>query len=313
MKLDFFFENLQNPKIAMITPDKSLLSNQLLRRGFLIETDSRSRTIFLSDNAYTYQNPRKKIERCYLKMDGQIPFSFVSTGAIKPFYSDRDEQERPLSDHEVLIVLLERMGLNAGTLEYGRYGNYELLQKDIELSNRQISTLFRWPVIRSEAFIHCSFRTMQWFREHALTPKTPLCMLEASVAIVVKALSAVGCGVWCSCEGHLNRRHIRCELMGPVNALWANYLLEDAARAGYHGLQVIRKKHNFCLVTHNPPTRPKTLESLAQARSNAIDIGQYLYLNRLRLRAERKQWLKKFRKRGCTGIFSGNHPVSGVL
>ena len=279
----------------MITPNSPLLSNQLLRRGFLIETDNR--TISLSDNAYTYRNPRKEPEICFLKRDGDIPFSFVSTGAIKPFYSDRDDQERPLSDHEVLTTLLERMGLNAGTVEYGRYGQYELLQEDIELGDQQISTLFRWPVIRSEAFIHCSFRTMQWFKKNTLTRKTPLCMLEASVAILVKALSAVGCGVWCSCEGHLKRRHIRCELMGPVNALWANYLLEDAARAGYHGLQVMRKRQNFSLVTHNPPTRPKTLESLTQARANAINIGQHIYLNRLRLRAERERWLQRFRAR----------------
>ncbi len=269
---------------------ENLLSTQLLRRGFLIEvTDS---GIYLTDNAFTRINA-KLPETIYLERD-EIPFQFVSVGACTPYYDFRRDHERPLSDGEVLEALLRR--IHAGYLIKTSLHDlpYLVRRPDSLLDENEINELFRWPIIRSESYIHDDQRTPPWFRENTCTPKIPICILESHIALLVKALSAVGCGVWYSCEGHVGKRHPRCELMGPIHALWAKYLLQDAANAGHVGLGVIRRHKRFSLVTHKVPRRPRDTVSLMRSQKLVMDIGQYLYENRIRLRDARVCWISKF-------------------
>ena len=267
-----------------------MLSTQLLRRGFLIETEGD--TIYLTDNAYLKIN-HKRPETIYLERP-IIPMRFVSTGAYNPLWDSRQLEERPLSDQEVLQVLLLRMNLGSLVETGDKSRPYRLTVRDKPLSIEKRNTLFDWPAIRSESFIDHEQGDLPWFSEHVPTPKIPLCLLEAHVALLVKALSAVGCGIWYSCEGHLNRRHVRCQLLGPIHAFWAQYLMDDAAKAGLTPLVVIRKYHSFRLTSHNPPRCPHQQASLERTRQQAMDLGEHIYRNRFRLRDERLHWLRRY-------------------
>ena len=267
-----------------------LLSKHLLRRGFLIETEGA--TMHLTDNAYLKTNARRP-ENIYLE-SRSIPRNFVSVGANRPYWSAREDEERPLADQEVLEILLARMQLGGITKTDERLRPYRLTVPDQPMTVELQRILFDWPVIRSESFYEPDEGTLDWFTHHVPTPKIPLCLLEAHVALLVKALSAVGCGIWYSCEGHLNRRHVRCQLLGPIHAFWAQYLMDDAAKAGLTPLVVLRKYRYFRLASHNPPKRPRQPASLDRTRQQAMDLGEHIYQNRFRLREERLHWLRRY-------------------
>ncbi|MFM2007135.1 MAG: hypothetical protein RLZZ09_2790 [Pseudomonadota bacterium] len=270
-----------------------LLSTQLLRRGFLVETDGSS--VYLSDNAFLRMNT-KRPETIYLERH-IVPRGFVSVGANRPYWERRDDDERPLSDQEVLEVLLLRMNLGGLVKTHDAFRPYRLMTPDHPLTTNQRRLLFDWPAIRSESFHDPDEGKLPWFTEHVSTPKIPLCLLEAHVALLVKAFSAVGCGIWYSCEGHLHRPHVRCQLIGAVHAFWAKYLLEDAAKAGLTPLVVVRNGSNFRMATSNPPRRPRNEASLERSQQIAMDIGEHVYRNRLRLREERVDWLRRYQER----------------
>ena len=275
----------------MTSPDREdLLSNQLLRRGFLVETDGDK--IFLTDNAFLRTNA-KRPETLFLERK-IIHEEFVSTGANKPFWEPRMDQERPLADQEVLAALLKRMDLGCVVKTKIHSKPYRLTVPDHPLTVEQRRLLFHWPVIRSECFRNDHEATLSWFRDTVPTPKIPLCLLESHVALLVKAFSAVGCGIWYSCEGHVNVRQVRCEFMGPIHALWAKYLLKDAARVGLTGFVIQRKLRNFRLVSSSLPQRPKTLSSVEASQTNAMKLGEHVYRNRFRFREERFKWLRSY-------------------
>lgn len=271
-------------------PQEDLLSTQLLRRGFLVETEGE--TIFLTDNAFLRTNA-KRPETLFLEKR-IIPEEFVSTGANKPFWEPRMDHERPLADQEVLAALLDRTDLGGIVKTQTQSRPYRLIAPDHPITAEQRRLLFDWPVIRSECFQHDDEATLGWFRETVPTPKIPLCLLESHVALVVKAFSAVGCGIWYSCEGHVNVRQVRCEFMGPIHAFWANYLLEDAARAGLTGFLIQRKLRYFRLVSSSLPQRPKAQSSVESSQRNAMALGEHVYCNRFRLREERVAWVRRY-------------------
>lgn len=277
----------------MTSPHREdMLSTQLLRRGFLVETEGD--TIFLTDNAFLRSNS-KRPETVFLEKK-IIPEAFVSTGANKPFWEPRMNDERPLADQEVLTALLNRMDLGYIVKTNTQTRPYRLIVPDHPLTAEQRCVLFEWPIIRSECFHNDKEATLRWFKKKVPTPKIPLCLLESHVALLVKAFSAVGCGIWYSCEGHVNVRHVRCEFMGPIHAFWANYLLEDAAKVGLTGFLIQRKLRYFRLVSSTLPQRPETQSSLELSQLNAIALGVHVYRNRFRLREERVNWVKRYER-----------------
>ena len=264
-----------------------LLSCQLLRRGFLVETYGPD--IYLSDNAYLKKSNRRP-EKIYLE-NNVIPYRYVSIGADSPIYEDRYQWERPLSDHEVLGELLRRINCGQVVPTGMRETPFRLTCRDHVLDDCQINEFFRWPIVLSEAFVHEDQKTPAWFKENPMTRKMPLAIFESHIAILVKALSAVGCGIWSSCEGHEGRRYPRCELTGPISALWARQILRHASQAGYGGLGVIRRHKRFSIVTDYIPRKPANLINLRKAQRKVTAIGAYIYQNRFELRNMRSKWL----------------------
>jgi|GEM_PF-4755763 len=269
-----------------------LLSQQLLRRGFLIETEGRR--IYLTDNAYTRCIRRKRPEYCFLEED-IIPVNFVSVDAHKPFTSDRDYEERAFSDVELLQILLDRLHLGELVSTGQRNRPWQLSCDDQELHSRKMALLFNWPVIQSEAWWANMEKSIDWFKERPHDLKVPLCILEAHIALLVKALSSVGCGVWASCEGHRSDDQVFVYLKGTIHGLWAKYLIQDAAQFNVIGMHLIRKETLFKLSTI--PQANSDSEALTRSRQQAMDFGVHVYQNRIRLRSERQQWLQQFRPR----------------
>jgi len=279
----------------------SLLSTQLLRRGFLIEVVGQD--IYLTDKVFLAREHWKKPETNFFNVSN-VTFDYISTGANQPFDRLRVHDERPLTDVEMLEALLAR--IDRGILiRTGKPGfPFRLSSPDTPLDLSEIEQLFRWPVIRSEAFHHETEANPAWFADHPLTPKIPLSILEPRVAMLVKAFSAVGCGVWCSCEGHAGRSDLRLEFMGPLHALWAKYLIEKVEIDGIVGFRVIRERDCFSLVIRGLGD-PRRAEVITISQEMGMRVGNFLYQNRLQFRVERKRWMTRFR---CFSQLPGFEP-----
>lgn len=241
-----------------------MLFNALLQRGFLVQ--KKGQNIYLTDNA--------------LMRDLQN--NFFPRGVA--------------SDVKFLAKMLGQM--DCGNLvESDNPGlPYRLTAFDMELTEEQIRILYTRDAIQVETATYVWKSSWNRFRKFPTGTKVPLIVIEPHVGLLVKALSAVGCSTWSSCEGHLKKNDLHVELLGSAHGAWANYLLEDALFKGI-ALRDLHVNDN-CLTTlqyddaQQLGSEPRKHQLWLDAtRRQAIDLGLHIYNQRVRLSQERVIWI----------------------
>lgn len=268
------------------------LYKQLLRRGFLVEKEGDR--IFLTNNAYLKTSRWRKPETLFFESD-EIPFDHVSSSAVRPDFWPCPYDRRAPADQEVLQHLLARIGDPAMTFLGNEHRAWALSMRDRELHPHEVEALFRWPAIRSESWNDSRYCGRTWGLKRGHAPKVPLALMEAHIALFVKAFSAVGCWIWVSCEGHEDERLPICVIGDGPHTRWARHLMKDVEAAGLGGLRMVRPQHYCALVPDTADFRraPKDLAELEAMRRCYMDIGEYVYENRYRLREERAVWARR--------------------
>jgi hypothetical protein len=240
-----------------------MLSTCLLQRGFLIET--KGHEIYLTDNA----------------------FLGVS--------SDVDDRRHAPTDVELLLRKLH--SLNCGRLEPSSQAGlpYRVSIPDRTLTPAQRAVLFPEMPIRVEAGYLLRDDSWNRFQKHQFGRKVPVAWIEAHVALLVKALNAVGCRTWSACEGHQESGELHVSLFTNGHPQWAKYLLDDARSAGHAlpDLEVDGSTLGSRSLEHLPSDdQPENRAIwLDRVREQAITFGMYLYQNRQRLRNDRHNWI----------------------
>ncbi|PNG05929.1 hypothetical protein CXL00_08845 [Stutzerimonas stutzeri] len=169
------------------------------------------------------------------------------------------------------------------------------------LTDSQVSTLFDYAHVERQASYLTDMEEPYYFRRRQHGIKVPTSELDPHVALLVKALSATGCFSFSSCDGHeadspCGAMPLQVELVGEMSSAWAKYMLDQAANAGieFSGLRL--NDCCWCLEERLTAAELETRE-LVLIRRQAIELGQFLYSNRLRFRQERIQWMKTFQPR----------------
>lgn len=237
--------------------DNYLLSHQLLRRGFLIEQSLLG--ITLSDNALL-----------------ETKFNYCST------------------DIEFLKRILRALNIRFD-YQLESTGISNIIVQEQLLTEQQIQRLFPEVEINCESGYSHYQAGFQWFRNRRHMPKIALNQLEPYVAILVKGLSAVGCGTWGSCMGHLHRQTVFCWLIGQYNGLWAEQLLIDARRFGITGFKVAHYCCNKYTLTVDDASDCTTEKQLKRDRELAIQLGLHLYQHRIRLRSLKREFIQQIK------------------
>lgn len=240
------------------------LSAALLARGFLVELVDDD--IYLTDNAYL---PRSKYSSSWRFPD----------------------------DEDFLTATLHRLDL--GTLI--RTGDsarpFRLSQPEQTLNDQKLTSLFTYQHVSSGVLYPYGADDSDVFRARVHGPKMPTASLDSHVALLVKALSAVGCFTHSSCDGHPNKvigSPLRVSLAGEISTEWARYLINQAIGAGVHLPDLLVAEHEDYSGTITTE-QYVAAKRLVCTRRQAIELGWFLYNNRFLLRQQRIQWIKGYR------------------
>lgn len=243
-----------------------LLSEALLERGFLVEVVAG--VVFLTDNAFfrdhTYGSDKKGGERNDLSLLYELgchwggPFKYGMAGGCIP------------SGH-----LHSRIGV------------------DVTISNACHNALFTPVHVYMESGYYLPFGKGGWplFRRHSVARKLPLRILDAHVALLSKALSAVGCRTVSVCSGYGQDERqlpLNIEFYDDINAEWAGHLLHLARNAGSElpDLNIIGHR-----LTESASSLHSGMRDLDGVRRQAIELGTFIYRQRQPLRQERGHWI----------------------
>lgn len=265
------YENRQFPCGSDVTQtDKPLfnhpikLSAALLARGFLVECVDDD--IYLTDNAYL---PRSKYSSSWRFPD----------------------------DEDFLTATLQRLDL--GTLI--RTGDsarpFRLSQPEQVLNDQKLTSLFTYQHVSNGMLYPYGADDSDVFRARVHGLKMPIASLDSHVALLVKALSAVGCFTHSSCDGHPNKvvgSPLCVSLAGEISTEWARYLINQAIGAGVHLPDLLVAEHEDYSGTITTE-QYVAAKRLVCTRRQAIELGCFLYNNRFLLRQQRIQWIEGYR------------------
>ena len=182
-------------------------------------------------------------------------------------------------------------------------GYNNILIQDQQLSDGQIKRLFPEINVFEEAGYNPNEGSYSMFA-NSYTPKISISDLEPYVALLVKGLSAAGCRTWCSCAGHINTNITSCWVSGTLNILWTKFLLGEASKAGIKNLKLEGDRLSLLDVYDI-----NSQEDLSKARENAIQLGLFLYENRIRFRAIKKQFTEFIRLKRRTSSYFGDRNI----
>lgn len=242
------------------------LSTALLARGFLVELVDDE--IYLTDNAYLLRGKRNS--RCRFPDDAD----FLA---------------------ETLIRL--NLGILVKTSQLAR--PYKLSQSDQHLTTQQLTALFTYKHVWLKDQYPYGAEDPYLFQKSIHGFKVPTACLDPHVALLVKALSAVGCFTYSSCDGyHIGGpygppSYLFIAFAGEINTSWAQYIFNHALEAGAQ-LPDIEICYDVYL-EHVLTERYQTDRNLISARRQVIELGQFVYTNRLWLRGQRSQWTETYR------------------
>lgn len=240
------------------------LSAALLARGFLV--DLVDDDIYLTDNAYL---PRSKYSSSWRFPD----------------------------DEDFLTATLQRLDL--GTLI--RTGDsarpFRLSQPEQVLDDRKLTSLFTYQHVSSGVLYPYRADDLDFFRARVHGLKMPTAALDTHVALLVKALSAVGCFTHSSCDGYQIKvvgSPLYVSLAGEISTEWARYLINQAISAGAYLPDLFIAEHEDYSGTITAE-EDVAATRLACTRRQAIELAQFIYNNRFLLRQQRMQWINDFR------------------
>ncbi|MBK59576.1 MAG: hypothetical protein CML01_12330 [Pseudomonas sp.] len=254
---------------AQLLSHPVMLSSALLARGFLV--DLIGKEIFLTDNACLH---------------GSEP-------GFRRTYP---------SDAVFLAITLSRIGLDGLSRTDDPVRPLKLIHGDQMLTDSQVSALFDHKHVQRQTSYLSDMEAPYYFRRRLHGIKVPTSVLDPHVALLVKALSAAGCFSFSSCDGHesdapCGAMPLEVSLVGEMSTAWAKHMLAQAAGAGIQFSELRLNYGSWCLEEHLTAAGLETRE-LVLVRRQAIELGQFLYSNRLRLRQERIRWMETFRPRG---------------
>lgn len=241
------------------------LSAALLARGFLVETIGPR--IYLTNNSCLYRsvNPHEP----------NVP-----------------------SDPVFLAANLERIGLGGLSKNNDRQRPFSIDHPDQTLCEKQVATLFDHNYCGGEVSYEGGTDSCDYFRRYVHGPKVPTAALDANIALLVKAFSAVGCLTFSSCEGELaSDRHVVSPLyvwfVGAMSTAWAEWLLQHARDAGIQlsALSIDTANRRIEEILSDKPGEPR---NIMLARKQAIDLGCFLYGRRVHLRQVRIKWMEHY-------------------
>jgi hypothetical protein len=110
------------------------------------------------------------------------------------------------------------------TINYEHVGNgLRILD---EVKQEQLQSILLFPAKNHETNVDMSYGSWKNFTRRKHGPKARTIVLESGVAILVKALSAVGISTVSSCDGHGNRSP-GIDFASYHNAVWFEYLQEN--------------------------------------------------------------------------------------
>lgn len=244
------------------------LSAALLARGFLVEMVDND--IYLTDNAYLLRSNQRSNSR----------------------YPD---------DEDFLAATLQRLDLGTLIKTCESACPFRLSQPDQILDDQRVIALFTYPHVLSEVQYPYGADDSNVFRSRVHGHKMPAAALDSHVALLVKALSAVGCFTLSSCDGYQSKVEgqfsfpapLYVSLAGELSTAWARYLFNQALNAGVHLPDLLLVDHedqSGTLLTEQDVRS----EKLLHARRQAIELGLFLYNNRLLLRQWRSKWIKAY-------------------
>ncbi|MFG3454864.1 hypothetical protein [Stutzerimonas stutzeri] len=250
------------------------LSTALLARGFLV--DLVDEEIYLTDNACLSQSKYSYNWRCH-------------------------------DDWGFLTATLRRLRL--GTLiRTGESARpFRLSQPEQVLNEQKLSSLFTYQHVPSRPLYPDGADDPDVFRERPYGLKIPIAGLDSHVALLVKALSAVGCFTHSSCDGYQldgpygSPASLYVSLAGEISTEWARYLINQAISAGANLPDLFIAEHedySGTITTEEDVAATR----LACTRRQAIELALFIYNNRFLLRQQRIQWINDFRPQ--TGVIN---------
>jgi len=246
----------------------TLLSSALLDRGFLIETNGQD--IYLTDNAF---------------------LSDDHGGSRR-----RQQVGHDQADSEFLREMLAQLDLGGLKKTPSTSLPLRLEAGDQCLAPWQVAQLFgSWHVQRESGGNLIDARPSN-FKRRAHGQKISVAVLDTHIALLVKGLSAAGCFTYSACEGHENHAATRAlplhvGLVGQINTAWALQLLADAKRAGIITPDLSIQGD---MLRESQASVESEQRDLGKVRNQAITLGRYLYIHRLRLRSERLLWAVQY-------------------
>lgn len=215
-------------------------------------------------------------------------------------------------DARVLQTCLRRLGLDSALTPWPVDTlPFRLRMPDQPLSTTDMDALFEGPHVESCVELPTGIGGDR-FRRNRFRPRIPLTVLDPRIALLVKALSAVGCETWSSCQGR-HARDVRSpplppvlgggscplpsaqpsvplhmEFIDEVNAEWARHLLNDASRNGIVCEAIQVNGSALCETPQNQVVPSRDLTGLWEA---AAALGRFIFHNRQRLRETREAWI----------------------
>ncbi len=245
------------------------LSSALLARGFFV--DLVGSDIYLTDNAYL-----RKTEH-------------------------RAKRSLP-DDAQFLAATLKRLGLGS-LIETGNSAlPFKLSHPDGILPAGQLLALFNYEHVRRKDRYPYGAEDHYLFRASIHGFKIPIAALDSRIALLVKALSATGCFTFSSCDGypipgpHDGPLSLHVLLAGEINTAWAAYMLNEAIKAGLQ-LSLLVLDYDCDYLGENLTEQTLATRKLAGARAQAIELGRFLYRNRLLFRQQRGRWAETYLQR----------------
>lgn len=244
-----------------------LLSDALLERGFLVEAK-----------------------------DGQV---FLTSNAWLKGYCTDDDFLRQLTQIEAWQVDAdqnERFGFDQRT--HDKPHLYACLGSDYPIDTQRYKALFKQEHYQGyrDKNLPCRFDDLDLFTRYDCAPKVPLRVLDAHMALLVKALGAVGCWTSHCCAGRVRGQYpipLHLEFNSPINARWAAYLVEKAQSAGLKLPDLSTDLRWGIKETERSFQSPQ--RSLLAPRKQAINLGKFIYQNRMQFRAQRYAWANNLR------------------
>lgn len=237
-------------------PGSLLLSHALLQRGFLVETVDGQ--IYLTNNAYVRHD-----------LDLQLLHTLLEQAQITCNVPGRTHA-RCTSQHL-----------------------YAHIGPDCAISDTQYTSLFQPEHCARESFRSTWRPTgQQQFYRRSTACKLPLSQLDAHIGLLVKALSAVGTYTACSCAGRPGEP-LYVQFDDDINSRWATQLLAYARR---DGLALPDMQIAGLLLCEREASCKSADRRLDEVRTQAIALGEYLYLKREGIRRERLKKASLFKK-----------------